>query len=361
MYAELGDVASVYPVLEPHVHTSRQRAHRASARSAEPTPSGPATAGAQPRSPLSEGATVSASRSAPPPAWNRPRRRPLRGRRARRPRPPKPPAHVRVFSEGANDVFLHPLVPGVQVIAGTVLGHVGAGADASARREAARTSSSRSARPACGAPLIDPKPILDGWVALEEQLDLPGQGREPVPGDLADRRPGAARVQAAARAAGAARRRHPARRVRASGRAGGSGRQARARDARVPVGLGPEADRRRAALPPTRRRRERRQRRAAREQRVSRRSRPSTASRSPATRARARSPTTTVRKLLMLQGLARPQRIVSLMSYPGAAAARRQPRRRRRDPRRASRAARQRARARAGLQRPGSPQRAGSS
>ncbi len=30
---------------------------------------------------------------------------------------------------------------------------------------------------------------------------------------------------------------------------------------------------------------------------------------------------TTVRKLLMLQGLARPKRIVSLMSYPGAAAA----------------------------------------
>ena len=37
---------------------------------------------------------------------------------------------------------------------------------------------------------------------------------------------------------------------------------------------------------------------------------------------------TTVRKLLMLQGLARPQRIVSLMSYPGAAARVRQAERR---------------------------------
>ncbi len=63
-------------------------------------------------------------------------------------------------------------------------------------------------RPAgAGAPLIDPKPILDGWVALENTLDLQGQGREPVPRHLADGRAGAARVKAAARAAGAARQR----------------------------------------------------------------------------------------------------------------------------------------------------------
>ena len=37
---------------------------------------------------------------------------------------------------------------------------------------------------------------------------------------------------------------------------------------------------------------------------------------------------TTVRKLLMLQGLSRPQQIVSLMSYPGAAAALDEPERR---------------------------------
>ena len=42
---------------------------------------------------------------------------------------------------------------------------------------------------------------------------------------------------------------------------------------------------------------------------------------SPATRDRARAADTPVRRLLMLQGLARPLRIVSLMSYPGAAVA----------------------------------------
>ncbi|MGH2864914.1 MAG: lytic murein transglycosylase, partial [Solirubrobacteraceae bacterium] len=62
VYAQLGEVASVYPVLEPRVQTrvstriaGADRAHT----NREPAPSGPATAGAQPRSPLSEGAAVS--------------------------------------------------------------------------------------------------------------------------------------------------------------------------------------------------------------------------------------------------------------------------------------------------------------
>ena len=151
-----------------------------------------------------------------------------------------------------------------------------------------------------------------------EHLDLQSQGREPVPRDLAERRAGAAGVQAAARAAGAARRGHPHARLRAPGRAGGTGRQARAGDARVPVGVGPEADRApgcacAGSAPARGRQRVRRAPTATRS-----RSRRSTASRSPATRARARSRTRPIRKLLTLQGVNRPLRIVSLTSIPGA-------------------------------------------
>ena len=157
VYAELGDVASVYPVLEPHVHTTPSP--RVAPRRSEQAPSGPATAGAQPRSPLSEGATISGlalgaaasleASAVPTPGAAGPTQVPA-------PRQASP--HVRVFTEGANDVYLHPLVPGVQVIAGTVLGHVGAGIASGAHPEGTgrlvgkprRTSSSRCAPAAVG-------------------------------------------------------------------------------------------------------------------------------------------------------------------------------------------------------------------
>ncbi|HYM56019.1 MAG TPA: lytic murein transglycosylase, partial [Solirubrobacteraceae bacterium] len=49
-YAELGDVAALYPVLEPHVRSAVSA--RIDGGTTEPAPSGPATAGAQPRSPI---------------------------------------------------------------------------------------------------------------------------------------------------------------------------------------------------------------------------------------------------------------------------------------------------------------------
>jgi len=178
VYAQLGDVAGVYPVLEPHVHTAISPRIAQSGGSREPAPSGPATAGAQPRSPLSEGATVSglalgaAAGLEPPPSSSSPPApaRPLPA--------PRPPAKVRVFTEGPNDVYLHTLRPGVQVIAGTVLGHVGAstiGADAGAGPHILF-----QIRPAgVGAPLIDPKPILDGLVALENTSIFRAKGENP--------------------------------------------------------------------------------------------------------------------------------------------------------------------------------------
>jgi hypothetical protein len=94
------------------------------------------------------------------------------------------------FRTGAEDVYLRPLRVGAHVLSGTVLGHVGeaasgpttgvhgpssAGAEASA--PAAPVAGPSPAgdshmlfqiRPAgAGAPLIDPKPVLDSWVELE--------------------------------------------------------------------------------------------------------------------------------------------------------------------------------------------------
>jgi murein DD-endopeptidase MepM/ murein hydrolase activator NlpD len=180
VYAELGELASVYPVLEPRVHTAPSS--RVAPHTSEHAPSGPATAGAQPRSPLSEGAAISglalgaaagleSTAIVSPPASTP-------STPTHVPAPRKATVNVQVFAEGANDVYLHPLVPGVQVIAGTVLGHVGAGAAAATGEGAPHIVF--QVRPAgVGAPLIDPKPILDGWVALEDTSIFRAKGENP--------------------------------------------------------------------------------------------------------------------------------------------------------------------------------------
>jgi hypothetical protein len=115
-YAELGTVASVYPVLEAP-------GSRAAGGS------GAALASA---SPAAAGAT-------------------------------------RSFRAGSEEVYLHPLRVGAQVIAGTVLGHVAASADPHMVFQLS---------PA-GAPAIDPKPILDGWVKLQSSAVIKAKGRDP--------------------------------------------------------------------------------------------------------------------------------------------------------------------------------------
>jgi hypothetical protein len=78
-----------------------------------------------------------------------------------------------VFREGPNDVYLHTLRVGAQVISGTVLGHIGAGGEGGPHMLF-------QIRPAgAGAPLIDPKPILDGWVALENSSTFRARGENP--------------------------------------------------------------------------------------------------------------------------------------------------------------------------------------
>jgi transglycosylase-like protein with SLT domain len=78
---------------------------------------------------------------------------------------------ARVFEAGSEEVYLHPLHVGAQVIAGTVLGHLGGGV---------QPHMIFQIRPAgSGAPLIDPKPILDGWVKLESSSAVKATGRDP--------------------------------------------------------------------------------------------------------------------------------------------------------------------------------------
>ena len=92
---------------------------------------------------------------------------------------PKPaPRTCRPFSEGADEVYLHPL-------------HTGVAGDRRDRARPRRRGSGAGAgegaphilfqiRPAgLGAPLIDPKPILDGWVALENSSIFRAKGENP--------------------------------------------------------------------------------------------------------------------------------------------------------------------------------------
>jgi hypothetical protein len=116
-YAELGTLATLYPVLET--------------REAQP-----------PRTIVGVSAATSASFGA-----------------------------TRMFRVGSENVYLHPLHVGAHVIAGTVLGHVGAGVQPHVVFQI------RPAGP--GAPLIDPKPILDGWVKLQNSSAIKAKGSDP--------------------------------------------------------------------------------------------------------------------------------------------------------------------------------------
>jgi murein DD-endopeptidase MepM/ murein hydrolase activator NlpD len=174
-YAQLGDVSSVYPVLEPRLHSAVSP--EVQSQQAEAAPTAPASAGVQPRSPISEGGTISglalgaaASLESAPAQPTAPTQKPSV--------PHTVAPHVKAFSEGSNEVYLHPLVTGVQVIAGTVLGHVGA--DSIEGQAPTSPHLLFQIRPAgLDAPLIDPKPILDGWVALENSSVFHAKGENP--------------------------------------------------------------------------------------------------------------------------------------------------------------------------------------
>ncbi|MHB8235373.1 MAG: lytic murein transglycosylase [Solirubrobacteraceae bacterium] len=212
-YAKLASVAQLYPVLRPHDAKNAGAQNGKTEEPAEPHPTGPASAGTQPGSapPAAEGAATSAlalgsggaleaaapgSATTPKPgADTTPQQSPApsSGQGATAPgseegaasssSPQTTPAGAtqRVFRDGANDVYLHELHTGARVIAGTVLGHVGAGNGADG--QGGEASMLFQIRPAgIGAPQIDPKPILDGWVQLENSSVFRAKGQNPFLG-----------------------------------------------------------------------------------------------------------------------------------------------------------------------------------
>jgi hypothetical protein len=218
-YAKLGSVAQLYPVLKPHDAKVGDSATDQSEQPAEPKPTAPASAGTHTEAtpPAGEGSSLSglslgspSALEATAPGASTPTEAPAAGSPApasgtaepqaqpqasasagsaeaapaasvpEQPASPSPAtgATPRVFRSGPDDVYLHELHSGVQVIAGTVLGHVG-GSEA-AGGESAEPHVFFQIRPAgVGAPMIDPKPILDGWVQLENSSIFRAKGQNP--------------------------------------------------------------------------------------------------------------------------------------------------------------------------------------
>jgi hypothetical protein len=216
-YAKLGSVAQLYPVLKPHDAKAGDSATGQGEQPAEPKPTAPASAGTHTEAtpPAGEGSSglslgATSALEAPAPGAGTPTEAPAAASPApasgtaeaqaqpqasasagsaeaapaasapEQPASPSPAsgATPRVFRSGPDDVYLHELHSGVQVIAGTVLGHVG-GSEA-ADGESAEPHVFFQIRPAgVGAPMIDPKPILDGWVQLENSSIFRAKGQNP--------------------------------------------------------------------------------------------------------------------------------------------------------------------------------------
>lgn len=217
-YAQLGRLARYYPVLQPHEGGASIATH-SSHQAPEPKPAGPASAGVQPRTqPLEETGAVggfgagaaqpsadaaAGSSSLPgvaaapgsggslhPSAAATPTSR-SGGASASSGGSSLPGGAPSSFRAGPNDVFLHPLRRGVRVIAGTVLGHLVAGTGSSSDTSGGEARMLFQIRPAgVGAPLIDPKPILDGWVQLENTSVYRAGGGAATPSPAAEPTPG---------------------------------------------------------------------------------------------------------------------------------------------------------------------------
>jgi hypothetical protein len=149
-YAELGTLATVYPVLEA-VESGPSSPSSPSSRPPALLP-GRSRTGPLPRA--SAHARTGALSSVVPGTSSS---------------SPAAGGATRAFRAGSANVYLHPLHVGAQVIAGTVLGHVGPGV---------QPHMVFQIRPA-GAPPIDPKPILDGWVKLQSSSVVKVKGRDP--------------------------------------------------------------------------------------------------------------------------------------------------------------------------------------
>jgi murein DD-endopeptidase MepM/ murein hydrolase activator NlpD len=191
-YAQLGWIARFYPVLQPHEGSGASPSAK-SREAAESPPKAPASAGVQPRAqaPLVESPALSGLAPGAPAGAQSPvslggsptsaQPAPAAGASSAPPTTSQadPATTPTAFRAGPNDVYLHPLRAGVLVIAGTVLGHVGASGAAGQAGEADPHVLFQIRPAGAGAPLIDPKPILDGWVQLENTSIYRAGGANP--------------------------------------------------------------------------------------------------------------------------------------------------------------------------------------
>lgn len=188
-YAQLGSIPTMYPVPKPVKVTAREIASELSSTPA-PTPTAPATAGSQALTAASTTATtatttpaVTASVASEPTATAssqsagsakerlfaepaRPASYASGGQTQIDDAPGAIESFQNYFSDtlhlARNQYTLQPLKVGSTVVAGTILGRIGAGTPALAPHVLFMI------RPAgADAPLIDPKPILDGWELLQ--------------------------------------------------------------------------------------------------------------------------------------------------------------------------------------------------
>jgi murein DD-endopeptidase MepM/ murein hydrolase activator NlpD len=195
-YANLGSVPALYPVPKPVPITA---ANIAKELSAAPRPTGPATAGSQnalrpsakaPARPISlpvTPATPAQSAASVPPAQVKERLFAFPSRANSYAAGGSQQVHnagqaissfenyfADVLHLSKNQYTLKPLKPGVTVIAGTILGRIGPGTKqkASHVQFMVRPAGKRS-------PYIDPKPILDGWKLLEATAVYRAAGLNP--------------------------------------------------------------------------------------------------------------------------------------------------------------------------------------
>jgi murein DD-endopeptidase MepM/ murein hydrolase activator NlpD len=185
MYSHLGSLAAKYAVPKPSSPNTSQGESEPALPKPDAKPTAPATAGSQP---AQGGSGSTNAASAPTPATTAPAGDSVSGAGDLKERlfahPSRPAAYAaggarqlasagesfssfKGYMAGAfhldpNDYVLKPLHPGASVIAGTVLGTI-AKTDPTLAPHVEFTI-----RPAGrGAPLVDPKPILDGWKLLE--------------------------------------------------------------------------------------------------------------------------------------------------------------------------------------------------
>jgi hypothetical protein len=186
-YGHLGRVAPSYPAPKPQQVTAAQVRAELELPAKDKTPTGPASAGSQPRQ-GARGRTAAAPRRTVQVTKERLFAHPGRpgamgaGGRQQLLGAGKPVAGYSTFEAyfksvlglSGNDVQLKPLRPGAQVIGGTVLGRI----DKTDARLAPHLHF--EVRPAGkGSPAIDPKPVLDGWKLLEATAIYRASGKNP--------------------------------------------------------------------------------------------------------------------------------------------------------------------------------------